>query len=149
MPADISLRRAAPGDVGVVVALLTAANLPLDGVAAAFEHGLVAEVGGVIVGAAALEPYGSDALLRSVVVAPTLHGTGIGRALVGAAEGWARELGARDLYLLTETAISWFPQLGYAQVPRDSAPAAIGASVEFTISCVDTGVLLVRRLPGS
>jgi N-acetylglutamate synthase-like GNAT family acetyltransferase len=43
---------------------------------------LVAEVDGVLVGAARLEWAGQAAYLRPVVVAPGWHGKGIGRALV-------------------------------------------------------------------
>lgn len=148
-PAVVAVRPAAAGDLAAVRSLLTDAGLPLDGVDEAFEHGVVAEAGGAIEAAAAIEPYGTDGLLRSVVVAPSLRGTGRGRTLVAAAEGVARELGIRDLYLLTETAVAWFPRLGYEPLPRDGAPARIAASVEFTVSCPDTGVLMRRRLdPG-
>jgi amino-acid N-acetyltransferase len=108
--------------------------------------GIVAEAGGRVVGAAAIEPYGADGLLRSVVVAPPLRGTGLGQTLVAAAEVAARDLGVRDLYLLTETAIAWFPRLGYETLPRDGAPVPIATSVEFTVSCPDTGLLMHRRL---
>jgi amino-acid N-acetyltransferase len=149
VPAAVAVRRAAAGDLPAVRSLLGDAGLPLDGVDAAFGDGLVAEAGGAVVGAAALEPYGTDGLLRSVVVAPSMRGTGLGRTLVAAAEDAARELGIRDLYLLTETAVAWFPRLGYETLPRDGAPADIAASVEFTVSCADTGVLMHRRLDAS
>ncbi len=133
-------------DLPAIRSLLSDAGLPLDGVDEAFRHGLVAQAGGAIVGAAAIEPYGPDGLLRSVVVAPERRGTGLGRTIVAAAEVAARGLGIRDLYLLTETAIDWFPRLGYETLPRDAAPAPIAGSVEFTVSCPDTGVLMHRRL---
>jgi amino-acid N-acetyltransferase len=146
----ITVRPAVATDLDAIRALLADATLPLDGVDAAFEHGVIAEAGGQVVGAAAIEPYATDGLLRSVVVAPALRGTGLGRRLVAAAEDTARELGIRDLYLLTETAIDWFPRLGYEPLPRDAAPAPIAGSVEFTVSCRDTGVLMRRgiALPG-
>jgi amino-acid N-acetyltransferase len=144
--AAVVLRSAVPADLAAVRALLADASLPLDGVDEAFGHGVVAEAGGAIVGAAAIEPYGTDGLLRSVVVTPSVRGTGLGRTLVGAAEGAARELGIRDLYLLTETAVDWFPRLGYEPLARDAAPVAVAGSVEFTVSCKDTGVLMRRSL---
>ncbi len=99
-----------------------------------------------MVGAAAIERYGANGLLRSVVVAPGQRGAGVGRAVVAAAEDLARAEGIRNLYLLTETAIDWFPRLGYAIVERPVAIAAVGSSVEFTTVCRDTGVPMVRRL---
>ncbi|MEW6225343.1 MAG: arsenic resistance N-acetyltransferase ArsN2 [Chloroflexota bacterium] len=146
--AMVVVRASGPADLPAVRVLLTDASLPLDGVDEAFGHGVVAESSGEVVGAAAIEPYGADGLLRSVVVASSLRRSGLGRSLVGAAEDAARALGIRDLYLLTETAIDWFPRLGYTPLARDAAPATIAASVEFTVSCKDTGVLMHRRLDG-
>jgi amino-acid N-acetyltransferase len=145
-PTVVAVRPAVTGDLPAVRSLLTHAALPLDGVDAAFRNGLVAEAGGAVVGAAAIEPYGPDGLLRSVVVAPELRGSGLGQSLVAAAEASACALGVRDLYLLTETATDWFPRVGYETLPRDAAPAPIAGSVEFTVSCPDTGVLMRRRL---
>ena len=81
-----------------------------------------------------------------VVVAPDRRGTGLGREIVAAAEDLARADGVRDLYLLTETAVDWFPRLGYEVVDRPVATAAVGESVEFTTVCKDTGVPMRRRL---
>ena len=65
---------------------------------------------------------------------------------MAAAEALAREEGVRDLYLLTETAVGWFPRLGYEPVERSLAAAAVGESIEFTTVCRDTGVPMRRRL---
>ena len=140
--------RATPGDVVAVEALLADAGLPLDGAAAAFDLGVVGRDGpdGTVVAAAAIERFGADGLLRSVVVAPGHRGSGAGRDLVAATEALARETGIRDLWLLTETAIDWFPRLGYEVVERTTATAAVGESVEFTTVCRDTGVAMHRSL---
>ena len=100
----------------------------------------------MILGAAAVEPFGQAGLLRSVVVAESRRGTGLGRELVAAAEALAQEEGIRELYLLTETAADWFPRLGYEVVDREEARAAVGESVEFTMVCATTGVPMRRRL---
>ena len=107
---------------------------------------MVAVAGDAVVGAAAIERYGSDGLLRSVVVSPALRGTGTGRALVTAAEELAVDLGIRELYLLTETAGDWFPRLGYGVLPRAAAPDGIAGSWEFRFACVERGVLMHRSL---
>jgi amino-acid N-acetyltransferase len=142
----MGVERAVPSDMPAVEALLAAAGLPLEGVAEAFETGLVAREGAEIVGAAAVEPYGRAGLLRSVVVAEVRQGTGVGRELVGAAEALARDEGIEELYLLTETAADWFPGLGYEVVDREQARAAVGESIEFTMVCATTGVPMRRRL---
>jgi amino-acid N-acetyltransferase len=145
--AAILIERAGPADVRAVEALLASASLPLDGAAEAVAHaGVVAREGSAVVGAAALEIYGEAGLLRSVVVAREHRGTGLGRAVVAAAEALARDEGVRDLYLITETAIDWFPRLGYTPVERAVANDAVGASIEFTTVCRDKGVPMVRQL---
>ena len=140
------LERANPSDQPAVDALLASAGLPLDGAASAFETGVVAREGDEIVGAAAVERYGTAGLLRSVVVAPDRRGTGLGHELVGAAERLARDEGVGALYLLTETAIEWFPRLGYVVIPREDAAAAVGGSVEFETACAVTAVAMRRDL---
>ena len=144
----MELSRARPEDVAAVEALLSDAGLPLDGAAAAFSLGIVGRAApdGRVVAAAAIERFGDDGLLRSVVVAPDERGTGLGRELVTAAEALAAEVGIRDLWLLTETAIDWFPRLGYQVVDRATAAAAVGESIEFTTVCRDTGVPMHRSV---
>ena len=144
----MGLTRATPADVAAVEALLADAGLPLDGAAAAFELGVVGRdaPGGPVVAAAAIERFGDDGLLRSVVVARDHRGTGLGRELVAAAEVLAAEAGIRDLWLLTETAVDWFPRLGYQVVERATAAAAVGESIEFTTVCRDTGVPMHRSV---
>ena len=143
-----TFRRATSSDIPAVLGLLADAGLPLDGAAEAFATGVVAERDGRVVGAAAIEPHGEVGLLRSVVVRASLRGTGLGRGLVAEGERLAVTLGVRDLFLLTETAAAWFPRLGYESLARDTAPPSIAASVEFSVSCVDTAVLMRRRLAG-
>ena len=70
----------------------------------------------------------------------------MGRAVVSAAEALARELDVRELYLLTETAVDWFPGLGYAPVDRSAVPGPVRESIEFTTLCVDSGVAMHRSL---
>jgi amino-acid N-acetyltransferase len=140
------IERAHPADLPAVDALVSAAGLPLDGVAAAFETGVVAREGDAIVGAAAVERYRAAGLLRSVVVAPERRGTGLGHELVVAAERLAHDEGVATLYLLTDTAIDWFPRLGYVVIPRDKAAAAVGSSVEFTTACAVSAVAMRRDL---
>jgi amino-acid N-acetyltransferase len=140
------IERARPSDLPAVEALLSATGLPLAGAAEAFETGVVARDGEAVVGAAGVERYGPAGLLRSVVVAPDRRGAGLGRELVAAAEDLARREGIRDLYLLTETAIDWFPRLGYTAVSRDEAAAAVGASFEFTTACPESAIAMRRAL---
>jgi amino-acid N-acetyltransferase len=139
------IERAEPADLPAIEALLSAAGLPLEGAAQAFETGVVARDDDVV-GAAGVERYGAAGLLRSVVVARERRDAGIGHDLVAAAEDLARSEGVRELYLLTETAVGWFPRLGYAAVTRDEAAVAVGGSIEFTTACAETAVAMRRTL---
>ena len=139
--------RAAASDIPAVETLLSAAGLPLAGAAEAIAAGgVVARDGEAVVGAAAVERFGTAGLLRSVVIAPDRRGTGLGRRVVEAAEQVARAEGIGELYLITETAIDWFPRLGYVPVPREEAAAAVGESIEFTAVCATPGVPMRRVL---
>ncbi len=142
----MEIGRAAPADVPAVEELLSAAGLPLDGAREALALGVVGREGSRVIGAAAVEQYGDAGLLRSVVVDSAVRGTGFGRSLVAAAEDAAQAAGIRELFLLTETAIDWFPRLGYEVVERSEADSAVGRSVEFTTVCRDTGVPMRKRL---
>jgi amino-acid N-acetyltransferase len=143
---SVAIVRARPADLPAVEALVSRAGLPLEGLGTAFPLCVVAWDGDAVVGTAAIERYGSAGLLRSVAVAADRRGSGIGRAVVSAAEDLGRSEGITELYLLTETAEDWFPRLGYAVVPREVAGATVGASIEFTTVCRDTGVPMHKRL---
>ncbi len=145
----VVLRVAAPSDLASVEALLTASKLPLDGVAESLATFVVAEYGGALVGVAGIEHCGAGehALLRSVAVAESWKGKGLGRALVMRAIRDAESRGAHALYLLTTTAEHYFPSFGFKPTTRDAVPAEIKANVEFTSACPASAVVMLRERP--
>src|SRR5690349_10212557 len=104
-----SLRPARPDDLPAVERLLTASELPTDGVAAALPDFVVAEADGTLVGVAGLEVCCEHALLRSVAVDPEWRSHGVGRALVTRVISDAEARGIQALYLLTTSAERYFP----------------------------------------
>jgi arsenite methyltransferase len=143
------LRPAGRADLGAILGLLRAAGLPDAGVADHLEGGyVVAESGGLVVGAAGLEQHGDDGLLRSVVVAPAWRGRGVGEAMVRERVAAAESLGLSGVYLLTTTAASWFPRLGFAPVERGTVPEAVRSSPEFDELCPSTAVVMALRPRG-
>ena len=107
----------------------------------------MARDGDALIGAAAIEPYGSVGLLRSRRrPARSDQGTGVGQALVSAVEDRARALDIQELFLLTETAEGWFARLGYSPVDRSSLPPDILASDENTVVCSVSAVAMGRSL---
>ena len=132
---DVSIGPASREDLPEIMELLEDGGLPPDGLEGHLPTILVARMRGRVVGSAALELYGSAALLRSVVVRRDLRGTGLGSRLTEAALQLSRELGVAEAYLLTETADLFFPRFGFRNIPRSRVPSSVRSSVEFTSAC--------------
>jgi N-acetylglutamate synthase-like GNAT family acetyltransferase len=85
---------------------------------------LLARTDGVVVGCVALVAAGDGVFeLSKMTVTPPLRGTGLGRAIVLAAIGKARELGATTLFLGSSTklanAVRLYESVGFRHVPLD------------------------------
>ena len=129
---------ARPDDFAAIADLVRQASLPLDGLREQMGAALVARTTGEtvqIVGTVALELYGREALLRSLVVASPWRGRGMGLALAQAALELARSRGVERVFLLTETAAGFFPRLGFEPVERSAIPASVQQSVELRSAC--------------
>ncbi len=142
----IAIEPARAGDLPAIEALLRASELPTAGLELAVGMAVVARENGRVVGCAAIEPYGTAGLLRSVCVDAGRRGSGLGRLLVERAEAVAAARGIAELFLLTETAAGWFPRLGYEAGGREIVPAAMLELPEFTGACPVSAALLRRRL---
>ena len=140
---------ATDADLADVEALVAAAGLTLAGLAACVAGGTAVvcrEHDGCLLGTAATERHADTAFLRSVAVHAPARGHGLGRALVERALADARAAGAREAWLLTETAEPFFVGLGWNRADRAEAPAAIAASVEFVSACPSTAIAMRRAL---
>lgn len=142
----MQLRRAEPEDTAAIRHLLSSCGLPTDGVPDEADLLWIAHQAGGVVGVAGLELHGGDGLLRSVATASDLRGRGIASQLCDEIESRARSLGARRLFLLTETAERFFAKRGYRRVERVAAPSAIASSREFATVCPASAALMARDL---
>lgn len=97
-------------------------------------------------GVVGIEVLGDVALLRSLSVTADAGGQGCGTALVATAEAHARAQGVRHLYLLTNTAETYFHRHGYTTVPRDAVPEAIRRTREFSSLCPDSATVMRKDL---
>lgn len=140
--AEWTLERARPEDLDAALELLAQCELPLEGVAESFGHFLVAREALRLVGLVGLEACGPDVLLRSLAVAASHRGRGLGRELLARALGLAPRVGARDVYLLTTTARAFFLRHGFVDCPRAQAPADVRASWEFAHGCPSTSAFM-------
>ena len=145
----IGLRAAGEEDLGVVRVLLAEAGLPTSDLAAAKPKFTVLRERGRIVAAGALQPFGSAALVRSVVVAGDRRGAGLGRIIVQELEKIAREARIGRLFLLTETAGEFFVHLGYRVIERIDVPQEVQGSEEFRSLCPASAVCMMKRLADS
>lgn len=137
-----TLRAARPDDWPAIRALLERAGLPLAGAEDHLDGFVVALQQDRLAGAAALERYGDDALLRSVAVAPERQGTGLGQTLVREILSRARRSGIRSVSLLTTTAEGFFPRFGFARCTRDDVPERLRQSAEFTAACPASAIVM-------
>lgn len=144
--AEPVVRRATAGDEAAILALLRAADLPVEGVAGNTAGFVLAEADARVVGVAGLERYGDAALLRSVAVDASQRGRGVAALLTRRVLEAAALDGARAVYLLTTTAEGYFPRHGFRPTTRDAVPAAVRASVEFTSACPATAAVMVLDL---
>ena len=140
------IREATSRDLVAVQSLLSANDLPIDGVKKNFSSFVVAEDNGQIAGAIGLEKFGPVALLRSAVVSSEHRGSGVGRRLVERILERASDDGIDELFLLTTTAEKYFPRFGFSSTARSAVPAAVKASAEFQGACPDTAVVMRRRV---
>ncbi|MCI0370158.1 MAG: GNAT family N-acetyltransferase [candidate division NC10 bacterium] len=107
---------------------------------------LVAEEAGRVAGAVGMERAGEVALFRSLVVRQDARRRGIGERLFRALEAVARTRGIKRAYLLTETIEVRCRAWGFTRIPRETVPAALRSSPEFTGCCPASAALMVKDL---
>lgn len=132
------IRDAVPEDLPAIETLLRSVELTTAGVSDRLGEFVVAETDGEIVATAALEIYGSGALLRSVAVQPDRRNRGVARALVERLLQRAHRWNVSSVYLLTTTAASYFPRFGFAPIPRSGVDEAVQQSAEFKDGSCET-----------
>ena|SRR5258708_36654673 len=144
----MKIRAAFSEDLDVIKTLLTNNQLVASDVhASLLDNFLVAESeDGALIGSIGLERFGQDALLRSLVVARSACGMGLGGSLLSRMELHARASGVSNLWLLTTTAGEFFRKKGYDVVARESAPIMLQTSSQFADLCPATAVCMLKWL---
>jgi amino-acid N-acetyltransferase len=143
---DILVELATKKDLPDILSLLERSKLPQEGLASHVKTTLVARKAGRIVGSAALEVYGKEALLRSVSVEKLERNKGLGQQLTNAALDLARQHKVGTVFLLTETAGDFFPRCGFQRTSRSQVPSSIQQSVEFTSACPVSALVMMLNL---
>jgi amino-acid N-acetyltransferase len=140
------IRAASPGDLTAIIQLLQQRNLPTEGIAEHLVNFLVGEVKGRIIGTVGLELYGTKGVVRSLAVVSQFQGRGYGQKLLWAILGQAKRLGLTRVYLLTETAETFFARFGFSRINRDKVDPLVAASPEFTNLCPLTATCMTLSL---
>lgn len=140
-----SVERANSDGLNAARGLLTKSGLPTDGLEET-ELWCVRNGATGVAGIAGLEVWGTQGLLRSVVVDGERRGTGLGRALVKHVIEEASAKGLTELYLITETAPGFFEKLGFRRCARKVVKGQVLRSVEFTSACPDTAPVMMLKL---
>jgi amino-acid N-acetyltransferase len=140
------IEAARPSDLAAVLVLLARVGLPQEGLADHLSTTVVGREAAQVMGCAALEVYGTVALLRSVAVDPAHRSCSLGQQLVKAQREEARKRGIQEVYLLTETASDYFSRLGFCPIDRSTVAPAIHASIEWTYACPEAAQAMVLQV---
>jgi amino-acid N-acetyltransferase len=142
------LRAASELDRPAVASLLSTAKLAALDSAAQFgpQYVVAVEATGILAGVAGLELYGSDALLRSVAVAPSLRSKGLGHCLTEDRLKWAAEHGIKRAYLLTTDARGYWERYGFEVIRRGDAPPGVQGSTQWAGGCSETADAMRKAL---
>lgn len=97
-------------------------------------------------GIGGIEQYETVGLLRSIVIAQAYRGQGYGYALCRQLFDQAKQQGIREVYLLTMKSDRFFEQLGFYQVERQTAPAAIQNTAQFSQLCPSSAMCMKLNL---
>lgn len=127
-----------------ILDLLARSDLPTAGVREHLDGFVVAQADGNVIGVGGLELHAPFGLLRSVAVVPGQRRRGIASAICAHLEAEAARRGVDRLYLLTETAATFFAARGYREIPRSDAPPEVASCEEFRSLCPASAVLMTR-----
>ncbi|WP_069617801.1 arsenic resistance N-acetyltransferase ArsN2 [Burkholderia sp. A2] len=142
----MEIRPATVDDLASIETLLCQCSLPVVGVRGHLQNFVVAMEGSTMCGCGGLENYGDVALLRSIAVAESLRGSGIGRVIVSRLVDECNTRNVRSLVLLTTTAEDYFADLGFVRVARGDVPPLALASTQFQGVCPGSAVSMQRVL---
>jgi N-acetylglutamate synthase-like GNAT family acetyltransferase len=141
---SVQIFDASPSDSGEILTLLSAFDLPHEGVVEHLCGFIIArDAGGRLVGTVGLERHGQVGLLRSAAVASDLQHSGIGSCLITALLERAAKCGVEKVVLLTSTARDFFSQrFGFSEVSRTEYAAQLSASPEWKLPRCSSAVCM-------
>ena len=145
---EMKLRGALPDDLEKIVDILERSGLPTVDCEEHLSNFFVMEDANRILGVGGFQSFGNIALVRSMAVEKRCRGRGVGGMLYKGIEKKALSLGIKELYLLTDSAVEFFKNIGFTQIVRTKAPTQIMASRQFQALCAKTTAVMHKHLPG-
>ena len=139
LPAIVDLE---PGQLPQLGTLLIENQLPADDLDEQADCFVGMFDGERLVAAGGLEDAGDYALLRSLVVHADFRGRGFGGALCRHLIERARTRRKTAVYLLTESAATYFKAFGFAAQARAQVPREIACTRQFASLCPDNAACL-------
>ena len=143
---ELEIRTAKPSDFAALEGLLKSAGLPTEDLNPALPNFLLAFADEKLVGSAGVEINEKYGLLRSVAVLDEFQNYKIARRLVNDLTKQVRLEGVKELYLITTTADSYFEKQGYERINRESVPAEIAQSQQFSTICPSSAVVMKKTI---
>jgi amino-acid N-acetyltransferase len=125
-------------DLAQLEALLQDNHLPTEDCAEQAQHYCASYAGDELIAAGAIEPVTHYGLLRSVVVREDYRGRGLARRMTTHLLDQARDEDRVAIYLLTETAQTYFADLGFLTMARDDVPKVVSLTRQFASLCPDS-----------
>jgi amino-acid N-acetyltransferase len=145
----MQIAKAAAQNRNEIINLLQANKLPVEDLPISLTDFYTATEEGKIIGLIGMERYGQCGLLRSMVVHPDYRNKQIAKALVKMLEEQAIASGIKVMYLLTETADTYFIKKGYSPIARGEVPAEVKVSSEFSYVCPVSAIVMRKSLSGN
>lgn len=99
-----------------------------------------------LIGSGGLEVYGKDALLRSLAVAENYRGKNMGVELVDELVAKAKSLNIENIFLLTETARSFFEKKSFQCIQRTEVPEVVRNTHQFTSICPSSATCMLYKI---
>ncbi len=129
-----------------ILMLLNDNSLPVNDIDLSRQKFLGFSLEGDLIGVGALEIAGTYALLRSLAVAKTYQNKGFGNKVLKAVIDAARINGIMQIFLLTETAETFFESNHFIKINRNQVPKEIANTEEFKSICPSSAICMTYNL---
>lgn len=144
---EITYQFAHSADGARIIDLLETSDLPTGDLRQpTWENFIIAHQAEQLVGVIGLETHYEFGLVRSLAVAESARGAGVGAELLRRVACHARELGIVELGLITDSAPDFFKRHGYHTVSRANAPKALRETEQFRCICPDSAAIMLQSL---